>query len=196
MSETEGESKSIRIPTFNGNEDQYQKWWIRFKAYAKLAGFSKALVDTPEADLPGDNMEAEALTGSDDATVKKRSAVLRNDKAISSFTLAFETNELLDMVIESQSTEWPEGQAWTVVKKLQKKYRPCDTMAMVDERIALNEIKMKKNEDPSKLFERIKAVETKYNTKTRKISEADKIAVVISQALRAYRSILTAEQRA
>ena len=55
---------------------------------------------------------------------------------------------------------------------------------------------MKKKEEPAKLFERIKAVEVKYNTKTRKISKIDKIAIVISQAPCIYRSIITTEQRA
>ena len=43
-------------------------------------------------------------------------------------------------------------------------------MTLVDERIELNKIKMKKREDPKKLFERIKAVETRFNAKMRKIS--------------------------
>ena len=36
-------------------------------------------------------------------------------------------------------------------------------------------------EDPKKLFERIKTVETQYNTKSKKIKEEDKIAVVLSR---------------
>ena len=83
---------------------------MRFKAYAKLSGFSQALVDHPETDLPNDNNEAEALTGTDGATLKKKKAVLHNDKAIASFTLAFTTNELLDIIMESQTDEWLDGQ--------------------------------------------------------------------------------------
>ena len=150
---------------------------------------------SPETDLRNDEAEADALTGSDDTTVKKKKDVLRNDKAIASFTLAFTTNELLYMMMESQTDEWSDGQTWTAMKKLQEKYRPSDTMSMVDEIIALNNIKMKKDDDPSKLLERIMVVETKHNTKARKISETDKIAIVISQAPRACRSIITAEQR-
>ena len=168
---------------------------MRFKAHSKLSGFSQALTETPEQDLPNNSVEADALTGTEDSTKKSKNAVLRNDKALASLTLAFTTNELSDMIMESQTDDWPDGQTWTVMKKLQEKHLPSDTMAMVDERIALNSIKMKKGEDPSKLFERIKAVETKYNAKARKISETDKIAVVISQAPRAYGSIITAEQR-
>ena len=43
---------------------------MRFRAYAKLAGFSKTLQETPEADLPNNSAEAEALTGSDNAVQK------------------------------------------------------------------------------------------------------------------------------
>ena len=109
------------------------------------------------------------FTGSDDDALKSKKAVLRNDKVLASLTLAFTTNELLDVMMESQTDEWPDGQTWTVMKRLQEKCCPSDTMSMVDERIALNNVKIEKNEDPSKLFERIKAVETKCNTKTRKI---------------------------
>ena len=41
------DSKSIRVPTFDGDEDQYQKWWMRFKAYSTLSGFSQALMENP-----------------------------------------------------------------------------------------------------------------------------------------------------
>ena len=83
----------------------------------------------------------------------------------------------------SQNDDWPEGLASKVVKQLEERYKPEDIMSLVDEKIALNKIRMGQNEDPKKLFEKIKAVETRFNTKTKKISEAKKIAVVLSQAL-------------
>ena len=54
---------------------------------------------------------------------------------------------------------------------------------------------MKKNEDSKKLFEQIKEVETRCNTKIRKIKEEDKMAVVLSEAPVAYQAVLTAEQQ-
>ena len=132
MSASDHDSKSIRVPTFDGDEDHYQKWWMRFKACATLSGFSQALIDARETDPPNDYEEADALTGTDDDTLKKKKAMLRNDKAIASFTLAFTTNELLDIIMESQTDEWPDGQAWTIMKKLQGKCRPSDATSMVD----------------------------------------------------------------
>ena len=42
----------MRIPTFDGTEAKYKKWWLRFKTYAKVGGSSKATVTIPEMDSP------------------------------------------------------------------------------------------------------------------------------------------------
>jgi len=188
--------RTVKVPTFDGKEENYQRWLLRFKAYSKLGGFTKAISTVSETDLPADQAEADALTGTDAATQNKIKAVTRNDIAIASLTLAFTTDEMLSLIMETQTDEWPDRLAYNVVKQLEYRYRPSDTMALVDERIALNKISMKKKEDPKKLFERIKEVETRYNTKTRKIKEEDKMAVVLSEAPAAYQAVLTAEQRA
>jgi len=52
--ETEGETRTVKVPTFDGKEENYQRWWLRFKAYSKLGGFSKAISTVPETDLPAD----------------------------------------------------------------------------------------------------------------------------------------------
>jgi len=195
MSKEQEDSKTVRVPTFNGEKGLFQTWWIRFRAYAKVAGFIKALETTPENDLPGNQIEADALTGNDDDTKKKLAAVKRNDAAMANLTLAFTSDELIALILTSQTSDWPEGLASEVVKELIKKYKPDDIMSLVDEKVALNKIRMSSNEEPKQLFERIKAVEVQYNTKTKKISEPDKIAVVLSQAPSMYKSVITAEQR-
>jgi len=183
MSLENTENKTVRVPTFNGSEDTYQAWWIRFRAYAKIAGFIKAIGNTPEPDLPTNQEEVDLLVGNDNATKVKLAAIHRNDMAIASLTLAFTSDELINMIMLSQNDDWPEGLASKVVKQLEERYKPEDIMSLVDEKISLNKIRMGQNEDPKKLFEKIKAVETRFNTKTKKISEAKKIAVVLSQAL-------------
>ena len=133
--------------------------------------------------------------GNDNATKVKLAAVHQNNMAIASLTLAFTSDELINMIMLSQNDDWPEGLASKVVKQLEERYKPEDIMSLVDEKIALNKIRMGQNEDPKKLFEKIKAVETRFNTKTKKISEAEKIAVVLSQAPLKYQAILTSEQQ-
>ena len=105
MSENDKESKSAMVLTFNGEDEQYQKWWLRFKGCYKLAGFSKTLKDTPEDDLSNDQDEVDALTGTKVDAQKKKKAVDRNDKSLESFTLAFTNNELLVMLMEFQTDE-------------------------------------------------------------------------------------------
>ena len=195
MSKEQSESKAVRVPTFNGEKEQFQTWWIRFRAYAKVAKFTKALGTTPEPDLPTSQAEADALTGNSTETKNKLAAVDRNDDAMANLTLAFTTNEMISMILTAQTAEWPEGLACNVVAEMMKKFKPDDVMSLVDEKVALNKIRMSSTDEPKLLFDQIKAVEVQYNTKTKKIAEADKIAVVLSQAPKIYQSVITSEQR-
>ena len=106
--------------------------------------------------------------------MRKKKAADKNYKAVASFTLAFEIDDLLNLVVEAQSEEWPDGLAWKIAKQLQEKFQPCDTMELVDEKIAMNNVKMKRNEDPKRAFERVKSVETMCDAKTKKTQEDEK----------------------
>ena len=66
-------------------------------------------------------------------------------------------------------------------------------MSLVGENIALNKIRMGQNEDLVKLFDRIRAVETRFNTKSKKIKEDELIAVVLSQVPNACQAVLMSE---
>jgi len=45
------ESKSIILPTFNGKEDAFQTWWVKFRAYCLAKGVIAALMGK-ETHLP------------------------------------------------------------------------------------------------------------------------------------------------
>ena len=64
----EEETKTVRVPTFDGTDEKCQKWWLMFKACAKLEGFRKAIRTGPEVDFPINQVEACALTGSEPET--------------------------------------------------------------------------------------------------------------------------------
>ena len=68
------EIKTIRVPIFDGKEENYQTWWVRFRACGKLSGFVKALEDAPETDLPKNQAESKALTGTEEAVTNKKAA--------------------------------------------------------------------------------------------------------------------------
>ena len=58
----------------------------------------------------------------------------------------------------------------------------------------LNKLMMKKNEDPSVLFEKISEIQNRYDTVRHNLDEEDLITTVISVAPAEYNGLLTGEQ--
>ena len=46
-------SKKMQVPVFSGKPEDFQVWWMRFKAYATLIGFALAIGQKKEDDLEG-----------------------------------------------------------------------------------------------------------------------------------------------
>ena len=40
---TEGGTKGVRLPVFDGTHKMFQMWWMRFTAYAVVCKFIKAI---------------------------------------------------------------------------------------------------------------------------------------------------------
>jgi hypothetical protein len=59
----------------------------------------------------------------------------------------------------------------------------------------LGKVKMKKDDEPSIIFEQRSAIENRFNKPGQQIPDDDLIAVVLTAAPKEYVSILTAEQR-
>ena len=62
------------------------------------------MTDTPEADLPAS--ENEVLGDSADDK-KKKAAKWRNNMAVAALTMAFQTDELLQLIMDSMMADWP-----------------------------------------------------------------------------------------
>jgi hypothetical protein len=146
----------------------------------------EAVLPTKEADVP----DLTTTVGKEQAAAVKRNAI-----AMANLTMAFTSEATMGLVFKAKTTEWPSGLAHLVVSGLNKKYNPQDTISRVELRQRLSAIRMKKNEDPTTLFEQISSIENKYNTSTRHIEEEDLIAVVLDAAPQEYQSLLTTEQR-
>ena len=43
-------SKSVSVPSFNGKNEEYEMFWIRFQAYASLKGFEVS-IDPEQMDV-------------------------------------------------------------------------------------------------------------------------------------------------
>jgi hypothetical protein len=185
--------KAIKLPTFDGKKKSFQLWWSRFMAFAVIQRFARALVSGGEKDLP--DKEDEVLDETKDAT--KIAARNRNQVAMAAFTVAFTTEGLLNIIYSSRTTKWPSGLAHKVVELLHKKYKPTDMMTLVELQDEMAALKLKKNQDPSELFEQLSAIQNKYdgpNSKAKPSSEM-LMAAVMRAAPVEYQSALVAEPR-
>jgi hypothetical protein len=184
--------KSVRMPSFDGSQKNFQVWWKRFEAYAEVYKFSEALVIGGEKDLPTSASEAIDETTAEGKL--KAAAKKRNTIAMANLTMAFTSESTIGLIYKAETADWPRGLAHLVVKALFEKYQPKDTISKVELRQQMNRIKMKKDEDPAKLFEQISQIENKYNSATYRIPTDELIAVVLDAAPIQYQAVLTVEQ--
>ena len=82
----EEETKTVIVMAFDGTDEKYQKWWLRFKAHYKLAVFNKAIRTAPKVGLLSNQVEAPALTRSKPEKMKKKETAM-NNKDMTIFTL-------------------------------------------------------------------------------------------------------------
>ena len=181
--------KSVSVPTFDGTQKNFSMFWIKMKAFGGVKGFQKALKPEREEDLPATE---ETVVDENSAAHKARD---RNLMAMTYLTLAFSTEANMNMIARAQTDEWPNGLVYKVVKELLVKYKPTDNMSRVEARLMLNSVTMKRNDDPSVMFEKISEIQNRYNTATHKLDEVDLIAAVVAVAPAEYKSLLTGEQR-
>ena len=107
------ESKRMYVPTFTGEESDFQVWWMRFKTYAMIAGFASAITCKMDADLPG----AEVLaTDDDDGKERKKHFRDSNSLAMATLTMAFTSASLMGVITDAVTSDWPNGLAYKVVE--------------------------------------------------------------------------------
>ena len=117
---------TVNIPKFTGKPSDFQMWWTRFLSYGTVYKFASCLKTKIEADMPSSQAVFDAMpeaTAADIAAKKKAElAIKRNDLAMATFTMAFYTETMMNLVYKAQSDEWPQGLAHQVVDLLMKKY--------------------------------------------------------------------------
>jgi hypothetical protein len=78
--------------------------------------------------------------------------------AMADFTMALFSSahqETLGLIYKAQDASQPAGLVHKVVTALKSKYQPVDMVSLVEMRQATAKVSMKKNEEPSILFEKI-----------------------------------------
>jgi hypothetical protein len=177
------------IPQFDGDHSRFQLWWRKFQAFAYLAGFSEAIKEERDSDLPETYktpIDTESQEGRRMMIAKKQ-----NEAAMSCFTMAFVKEGVMGLVSRAITKEWPGGLAYLVVQGLMNKYHPNDTYTLVEMRKNLNMLKMRKGSDPALMFEQLSSIQEKYLPPGETIDERDLIAIVLAAAPMEYQSCLT-----
>lgn len=185
--------ESVRLPAFSGAHKDFEIWWMCFKAFASIYGFSKSIQQTPDTNMPVS--KTTLLDPTADADKVQIQAKKSNQIALANLVTAFKTDALLGMIHHSKTMEWPSGLAYIVVDSFQKKYRRQDKMSQVEMRRELDSIKLKKYEDPATMFEALRGIESKYTSASINIDEEDLTATAIAQAEKEYKTVVLLQQQ-
>ena len=114
---TEGIS-TINGPVFDGDEEKFQSWWIRYQAYNRVKRFSTALkINT---DLTEDEVMIKTLDATNEDESKKIVAGKRNVLAMAHLTMALVTEALMKKVNTVCTDEWPDGLAYELIGLLKE----------------------------------------------------------------------------
>ena len=107
---------SVKLPTFDGTHSSFQIWWMRFMAFATIHRFASAVSkEGPEEDLP--ESEGSAIPAGNSGAAA-RAALRRNSVAFANLSLALNSEQMVRLLINGQSEDWPSGLAWRVVEAL------------------------------------------------------------------------------
>jgi hypothetical protein len=154
---------------------------MQWNAFAQVEGLSDALMAKDHPDIPTDHKTAIPDEGQGQG--KKQAPAKRgNAKAVAYYTLAFKSARLRAVINKANTNEWPGGEAWMIKAALVKNYRPNDIIAPAEARRRLNDVSMKKNEDPAILCGQLAEIGIAYAGRTIKNIEHDCIGVLFPTA--------------
>eukprot|EP00957_Ditylum_brightwellii_P174858 13313953-Ditylum_brightwellii.AAC.1 len=162
---------------------------MRFRAFGTVYGFEQSIKQERDPNLPA--TEDEEVNPSNTRALK---ALKLNAIATCNLTMDFTTKALMGLIYSAMLNDWPSGLTCLVVVALHEKFAPKDLISKVELRREMNAITMKKEDDPSVLFEKISSLENQFNTATFQIAKEDTIATVLEKAMSKYSVILMCEQ--
>ena len=161
MSDSEGDTKTLlTCPRFTG---EYLTWRRQFVLFASVKGFKEVVSKVADHNLP--SIEDELTIGDAIKAKREKQAVKKNCLAMNQLYHAFKKEKtILRMIQSTCSDDWPSGQAWMVMAKLNKKFCPNDSIASLQAETELAAIKMRKNEDPSEFHDKLYEIKQRCPT--------------------------------
>lgn len=176
------EQSSLKISKFDGKRANYAMWESQFVAILGVKGCAAALQPNFKAKLPATG-DISALNLSDAGQKAQYEALVKNNLAMSYLTVAMNSPSLLRIVQASKTSDFPDGLAYKVMDKLEKKYKPKDVMADAEQMEKLMKLEVGPRQDPDELGDQIAAIENEYGSQ---LDEKQKIAAVVKAAGRLY----------
>jgi len=186
------EVNMAKVPVFSGKKSDFPIWWSKFKAAAAQRKFAKAITERGEGLPTSSNDTIDESTMKGKATMKK---IERNDLAMAAFTMAFQTQKLMNRLNKAKTPEWENGKAHEVTKLLLKRYKQDDAINKAEMTKKLINVKLGEIDDPSELFEEMYRIKNVHETKTNVVADSVLIPFVLSAAPAKYHAIITSEMR-
>jgi len=182
---TSDQMKHLMMVQFSGKKEDYPVFASKFKALCAMKGCLEALEPSFMAQLPAD--DSTVLDESKEAEAKQIEAKKKNMTAMSYLTFAMSTPQLLAKIEASKSTAWPGGLAYELWAKLEKKYKPKDTLAVAEAMQKLMALKLDQSQDPESLGDEIAKIENAFRVP---IDEQQKIAAVVNAGGEKYSDVI------
>ena len=96
-----------KVKEFNGDEAEFPTWKVKFEAMATMKGFGEALDPNFKTEMPARFDEALNVSNNDEK--KKKEALVKNNVAMSYFTMGMTGDKMLCMIEEVKTPEFPGG---------------------------------------------------------------------------------------
>ena len=185
-----GNYEKAKVPIFDGDEDNYDRWEIQWKAFAQVENMASAFGKKMNVDMPASVVEYDKTEKAGTTDKAQKAAVKANRQAIAYLALALKPMELLRLITRSVTKEWPEGEAWKVMKDLQEIYRPDNIQAIAEVRYKLSSLRMTAEENPNVLFCKLATLEHAYAHTSGRVTDQDMIGTIFAVAPERYRATL------
>ena len=143
------------IPTFDGKKEKFQKFLLKFKVYANAKSFKNAL--TRATALLPDDPNAAGLTDDETKRIKD------NNNAVCALTMALTGDEVFEIVANSMTEDYPDGEAWRIMEDLLSEFQPNDGTSRLEFLNALNQVKLGKKKSTNKDSSKLKKASSKYS---------------------------------
>ena len=168
-------------PQFSGKEKDYPLYMLQLQAYAVEAGFSEAMVEAFDHELPAS--EDTVLDESVPSEKRQAEARDKNTKLMRTLLMGIKDPKLINYIALAKSNNWKGGKGWLVLKEMARRYAPDDDIAEMEMEEELDKIKLTASKDPNTILDDIARIQVKYSCS---LDEKKKAATVMRAGRKVY----------